>query len=141
MSTSHDQLPDKPRPQPAPENQPYWDGLRAHKLLVQRCTACHKLRHYPRPVCDSCYAMDYDWSQLSGRGTVHSWTISHHPFHPGFKRETPYITVTVDLAEGVRLQGVLEGGDGDPLAVGKAVVVDYIDVDADLSLPYFRFVA
>ena len=41
-------------PQPTPDTQPYWDGLNAHRLRLQRCADCGKVRHYPRPVCDAC---------------------------------------------------------------------------------------
>ena len=141
MTDNYDQLPEKPRPQPSPENEPYWDGLLEHRLLVQRCTNCDKLRHYPRPMCDACYSMDYTWQEIDGRGTVHSWAISHHPFHPSFKREVPYVTLTVDLDAGVRLQAPLVGSDATTLALGLRVIVDYADVDPTLSLPCFRLVA
>ena len=100
MNTTDDQLPPPPRPEPPPEHEPYWQGLREHRLMIQRCTACGTLRHYPRPVCPACYAMDYDWAEVAPRGTVHTWNVSHHPFHPGFKRAVPYATVTVDLEAG-----------------------------------------
>ena len=71
----------KPLPEPDRDTMPYWDALREGRLVIQQCAACGKLRHYPRPVCDSCYSMDATWRQLSGRGSIHSWTIAHHPFH------------------------------------------------------------
>ena len=140
MSDTFNQLPNKPRPQPAAENQAYWDGLREHRLLVQRCTACEKLRFYPRPMCDGCYSLEYDWQQIDGRGTVHSWTVSHHPFHPGFKRDLPYVTVTADLDAGLRLQAPLVGKDIAALALDFPVIVDYTDVDDVLTLPCLRLV-
>ncbi len=87
-------------PQPTPDTQPYWDGLNAHRLRLQRCADCGKVRHYPRPVCDACYSMRVEWIDASGRGRVHSWTTTHHAFHPGFKPDLPYTLVTVDLDEG-----------------------------------------
>ena len=72
-------------PQPTADTQPYWDGLNAHQLRLQRCADCGKVRHYPRPVCDACYSMRAEWIDASGRGRVHSWTTTHHAFHPGFK--------------------------------------------------------
>lgn len=92
----------KPVPRPSEDTQPYWDGLARGVLLAQRCTGCGKLRHYPRPVCDGCWSMEHDWAELSGLGRVHSWTVCHHPFHLGFKAQSPYTLVTVDLDEGVR---------------------------------------
>ncbi|MGE0483975.1 MAG: Zn-ribbon domain-containing OB-fold protein [Gammaproteobacteria bacterium] len=140
MTEQASQLPEPPRPEPPLEHRPYWDGLREHRLVLQRCARCGKLRHYPRPVCDACYSMDVEWSEVEPRGTVHSWTVTHHPFHPGFKRQVPYCTVTVDLAEGVRLQAPLRDATADALAPGLAVTIAYDDIDADLTLPCVRLV-
>lgn len=138
MSTSYDTLPDKPRPLTRPANEPYWQGLREHRLLVQRCSACGKLRHYPRPMCDACYSMDYAWHEIEGRGRVYSWAVTHHPFHPAFKREVPYVTVTAELGDGIRIQAPLVGDEAAALSIGLPVTVEYIDVDASLTLPALR---
>ena len=98
-------------PQPTADTQPYWDGLNAHRLRLQRCADCGKVRHYPRPVCDACYSMRVEWIDASGRGLVHSWTTTHHAFHPGFKPDLPYTLLTVDLDEGVRMNAQLRGLD------------------------------
>ena len=66
----------KPTPPPSPDTAPYWDGLRAGKLLLQRCTECRRYRHYPCPMCDGCYSMEYEWVPASGAGTVYSWTVT-----------------------------------------------------------------
>ena len=79
--------------------------------MLQSCGACGKVRHYPRPLCDACYSFDVRWIEAKGTGTVHSWTVTHHAFNPGFKAELPYVLVTVDLAEGVRMQAPLRGAD------------------------------
>ena len=99
----------KPVPEPTYESKPYWDGLKSGRLLLQKCGQCGKIRHYPRPVCDVCYSFEVRWIEASGLGTVHSWTITHHAFNPGFKLDLPYILVTVDLEEGVRMQVPLRG--------------------------------
>ena len=140
MSTSYDTLPEKPRPQIAPGNAPYWQGLREHRLLVQRCGGCGKLRHYPRPMCDVCYVMEYDWHEIDGSGTVYSWAVTHHPFHPAFKREVPYVTVTAELGDGIRIQAPLAATDASRLTPGAAVVVEFVDVDATLTVPALRLV-
>lgn len=140
MTSGFDRLPARPRPQASPESAPYWAALREHRLLVQRCTRCGKLRHYPRPLCDACYAFDYDWLEASRRGTVHTWTVSHHAFDPAFKSALPYTTVTVDLTEGVRLQAPLRDGDPARLRPGLAVMIAFDDIDAELTLPCVRLI-
>ena len=138
MSTTYDTLPEKPRPLATPANEPYWQGLREHLLLVQRCGGCGKLRHYPRPMCDACYAMDYDWHEIDGRGRVYSWAVTHHPFHPAFKRDVPYVTVTAELGDGIRIQAPLTDNDASQLAIGAPVKVGFIDIDSTLTLPALR---
>src|SRR4051812_42612629 len=54
--------------------------------------------------------MHADWVDASGTGTVHSWTITHYAFHPGLKGDLPYILLTVDLPEGVRMNARDRGG-------------------------------
>ena len=137
MNTTASELPPPPRPEPSIESAPYWAGLREHRLLVQQCSDCKALRHYPRPVCAECYSMNYDWTELSGRGRIHSWMTSHHPFHPGFKQQVPYVTVTVDMAEGVRMHAPLKVANQDDLAMGQSVMIGFADVDEELTLPCF----
>ena len=127
----------KPVPEPTPESKPYWDGLNAGRLLVQTCAGCGKVRHYPRPLCDACYSFEVRWIEATGRGTVHSWTVTHHAFNPGFKAELPYALVTVDLAEGVRVQAPLRGLEGKGIRIGMPVRVTFERVKEGLTLPAF----
>ena len=127
----------KPLPEPSPDTAPYWEGLNNSKLLLQTCATCNKVRHYPRPMCPYCHSMEHTWKPATGRGTVQSWTIAHHAFHPGFKAELPYILVTVDLAEGVRMQAQLRGSKADVLKIGLPVKVAYELAAKDLTLPVF----
>jgi uncharacterized OB-fold protein len=103
-------MPDKPQVHPSPLSQAYWNGAAEGRLVIQKCAACGKLRHYPRLLCDNCYSDAVEWQPASGRGKVHSWTVCHHAFHPGFAAELPYTLVTVDLEEGVRALGRWQGG-------------------------------
>jgi uncharacterized OB-fold protein len=82
--------------------------------------------------------MNVKWIEVSGRGTVHSWTITHYAFHPGFKGDLPYILVTVDLEEGVRMNAQMRGITQDDLRVGLPVKVGYDKVKDDLTLPVFE---
>jgi uncharacterized OB-fold protein len=128
---------DKPVPSPTPDTQPYWDGLNAHRLLLQRCADCGKPRHYPRPLCDACFSMNAAWAEASGNGTVHSWTVTHYAFHPGFRGELPYLLLTVDLAEGVRMNAQARGLDAATLKIGLPVRVAFETVQPGLTLPVF----
>jgi len=127
---------DKLLPEPTPDTQPFWDGLKAGKVMLQSCADCGKVRHYPRPVCPYCHSMQARWREASGRGQVHTWTIAHHPFHPGFKADLPYTLVTVDLEEGVRMQVQLRGAAPEGgLRIGLPVRIAFEPVTKDVTLP------
>jgi len=113
-----DQTIARPLPPPSALSKPYWEGAAAGRLLIQRCTNCGKLRHYPRLLCDSCHSTAVAWIQANGRGAIHSWTVAHHAYHPSFASELPYTLVTVDLEEGVRALGRWRG---ETPAIGQKV--------------------
>lgn len=127
----------KPVPEPTPESKPYWDALNEGRLVLQSCGACGKVRHYPRPLCDACYSFDVRWIDAKGTGTIHSWTVTHHAFNPGFKAELPYVLVTVDLPEGVRMQAPLRNADASRLKRGLPVRLTIELAREGLALPAF----
>ena len=129
-------LPARPLPEPTAESMPYWTGLREHRLRVQQCAACGKVRHYPRPLCDACYSNEVTWIEARGDGVVHSWTVAHHAFHPAFKADLPYILITVDLPEGVRLMAPFRGAEA-ALRLELPVRLIFEDLSPDLTLPAF----
>jgi uncharacterized OB-fold protein len=123
-------------PEPTPDSAEYWRGLNEHKLLLQKCADCGAIRHYPRPMCPSCHSMECSWVEASGQGAVHSWTITHHAFHPGVRDDLPYTLATVDLAEGVRMNAQLRGVAPEMLRIGLPVRVRFETVKEGLTLPY-----
>ena len=132
--------PAKPQPQPTEVSEAFWNGTREGRLRLQQCANCGKIRHYPRPICDRCYSLDVQWIDASGRGTVHSWTVAHHAYHPAFKSESPYVLLTVDLEEGVRQMGRLEGDQAASLRVGAPVALGWTPTTNGYALPNFRIV-
>ncbi|HLI73709.1 MAG TPA: bifunctional MaoC family dehydratase N-terminal/OB-fold nucleic acid binding domain-containing protein [Acidimicrobiales bacterium] len=127
-----------PRPRPAitHDNAFFFEGLKEGKLLVQRCTSCGLLRHPPRPACPRCRAFDWDTVEASGRGTVFSYVVVHHPQVPGF--DYPLPIAVVELEEGTRLVADLVGVEPDDVHVGMPVVVDMVAVDDELTLAMFK---
>jgi uncharacterized OB-fold protein len=107
-------------------------------VLVQRCTACGQRRHYPRPLCAACHAFDHEWLPLGGEGEVHSWTITHQSPLPGFADTRPFTVLTVDMAEGVRVLGLLRGAGAEVLRIGLPVQVSVEEVPGGRLMPVFR---
>ena len=129
--------PAKPVPHANELSQPYWDGLTIGVLSLQCCVACGKFRHYPRLICDQCYSLEVKQVAASGRGVIHSWTVAHHPFHPGFAEDLPYVLAVVDLDEGVRAMGRLHHVAADEIRLGLPVQFVPEKRDDGITLPTF----
>jgi uncharacterized protein len=128
---------ERPLPHPTRDSWPFWEAANDGRLTFQICAECRKVRHYPRPACDTCYSMRSGWVEASGRGRVHSWTVCHHAFLPAFKHATPYTLVTVDMLEGVRMNSVLRAAAGVVPKVGMPVDVAFERISDDFNLPVF----
>ncbi|MGY1812508.1 bifunctional MaoC family dehydratase N-terminal/OB-fold nucleic acid binding domain-containing protein [Blastococcus sp. SYSU D00820] len=126
----------RPRPAINRDNAFWFDAAREHRLLVQRCAGCGTLRHPPGPCCPDCGSFDWDTVEACGRGTVHSYVVNHHPRHPAF--DVPLVVAVVALAEGTRLITNLVGIAPEDVEIDLPVVLDWLDADAELSLPVFR---
>lgn len=68
---------------------PYWEAAREGRLVVQQCRACRQLWHPPLPRCPHCHHAGVDWRDVSGDGTVYSYTVVRHPTHFAFADKTP----------------------------------------------------
>jgi len=129
--------PRAPRPRPAitQDNAFWFEGARAHKLLIQHCTSCGTLRHPPLPACAVCGSLEWDAVESSGRGTVYSYVVVHYPQVPSF--EYPLPIGLIELEEGTRVVANLDGVELQDIAIGLPVRATFVDFDEELSLPVF----
>lgn len=128
----------KPLPSPTDLSRPFWDGARAHKLMLQRCRDCRVYRFTPQILCRECHSEDYDWEEVSGRGTVWSWSTIYRPQSPAFSEDVPYIEAIVELEEGPKMLTNVVGVSPDEIYIGQPVEVHFEDATDEISLPKFR---
>lgn len=102
----------------------FYRGLEAEKLLAQKCSECGRLRTLPSPACGTCRSLEWTEAQLSGEGTVFSFVTHHHPPLPGF--QVPHVVAVIELQEGERLVGAMDGTDPANVAVGNPVRVEFL---------------
>ena len=86
-------------------------------------------------MCPHCQSLEWDAIESSGRGTVYSFVIPHHPPLPWFPE--PYVVALIDLEEGTRLVSNVVGVAPDAVTIGMPVVVRFESFDADVVLPLF----
>jgi uncharacterized OB-fold protein len=128
----------RPVPEHDAASAPFWEAAARHELLAQRCSACRRFRHPPRPVCPACGTFEHSFEPVSGRATVWSWVVVHPPVLPAFAEKAPYTVVVVELPEGVRMIGNLLDVPDDQIHEGLEVVVDFDDVEPGVALPAWR---
>lgn len=125
-----------------PVDAEFWRGARNGKLLVQSCSQCRQRRFPPRPMCPYCQSEQCEWQELSGRGTIWSYTMPRSPLLPAFEKLMPYVVALVELEEerGLRMigplltaeEGEIQGVENAAIGVSvKAVFKPYSD---DVSL-------
>ena len=118
------------------DNQFWFEAAKEHRLVIQRCTSCRALRHPVGPQCPQCQSFDWDTVDASGRATLYSFTVAHHPKHPAF--DYPLVIAVVELEEGTRLITNLVGVSPEEAEIGMALELEWLDADPDLTLPVFR---
>ena len=101
-----------PNPQLNPEvSKPFWDGTKKHELWVQYDRRNNKFVFPPREVStgDLTPMDELEWTKVSGKGRVYSYTMVYQSVIPAFNEEVPYVNATIQLDEGVRMTGNVLG--------------------------------
>jgi uncharacterized OB-fold protein len=129
--------PERPLPHPDAMTAPYWTGARARKLLMPYCTDCGKPHFYPRSLCPHCGSARLEWKQVSGAGTLYSYTIVNRAPSPAFAPDVPYIVGIVELDEGPHLMSNVVGCAPDAAKIGMKLKVEFRDAGEDTVLPVF----
>ena len=126
-----------PLPQPTRDNIAFYEATRRGELRFQRCSACGRFRHYPRPICPECLSRDYTWELSTGRGRVYTWTIARGPTLPAFEDKLPYNVVDVLMDEGVHF--VSEVLDCPPEEIRADMRVEAVFVEASDEIVLVKF--
>ncbi|MGP5163118.1 Zn-ribbon domain-containing OB-fold protein [Arthrobacter rhombi] len=126
----------RPRPAINKDNEFFFASLHDGDLTIQQCGGCEELRHPPVPMCPQCHSLDWSPAVMSGRGTVFSYVVMHHPIVPPF--EAGYLVAVIELEEGPRVVMNLEGVEPEQVGIGMPVIVTAEKMDEDLVLPVAR---
>ena len=122
---------EKPIPVPTEEDRPYWEGARAHKLVLQQCRNCGLFSSQPRVVCPRCHSDEFEWNAVSGEGKLHSFTIVWQTTTRGFQDEIPYVVCNVEIAEEptcyVTANLLVDASEYESLNIDLPVVIDFED--------------
>jgi len=110
------------------------------RLVLQQCAGCGAVQHPPEDLCRQCQSVQLGSVEASGRGTIHSYTVVHHPLHPELRASLPYNVILVQLEDHphVRITGNLVGASAERLEIGRGVRVVFEEVFDEASGERYR---
>jgi len=119
------------------ETQPFWDALKNNALLLPRCNSCTSVVWYPRAHCPVCFSTKLQWEEMSGRGTIYSYSIVTKG-NGRWKDSGPYVVAYVELAEGPRILTNIVGVAPSDVYINMPVQAVFDSGDDDRVLLRYR---
>lgn len=123
-----------PAPVRFPGDEPFWEAMRAGKLLGKHCGACDRLHYYPRAHCPFCGNRETSWQRLSGRGTINSYSIVE-------RNPRPLAPAVIELEEGLRIHSLIIDADVRALKIGDPVALRTLPTADGTPAPAFTTLA
>lgn len=124
-----------PMPVKTPVSAPYWDALAEHRIRIQYSPSLREYVFYPRILAPGTLADDLEWREISGEGTLYTFTIARKPVSPHFANSVPQLLAVVAWDEGPHLSTEMVNVDASDLQIGmrvKPVFFDHPDDDVTL---------
>jgi len=124
----------------------YFEALKQNILKGLKCLDCGTITVPPKAVCDDCGSTNQEITQLSGDGTIKTFTVVRMA-PEGFK--APYVVVLAQLKEGPWLTGRLNCRDpesatmeliGKPVKLGHQVMQHMKHTAGEGVVPEFSLV-
>ncbi len=119
------------------DSRPYWEGIHAGELRIQRCDDCSHAVFYPRSLCPYCHSDRLSWFTASGKGSIYSYTVAQQAFG-AFAADVPYVIAIIELEEGARMMSRIVDSPRERITIGAPVSVTFATIEEGMILPYFR---
>ena len=135
MAAVHDELTHKPVPVKTPTSAPFWDALAEHRIRIQYSPSSDEYVFYPRILAPRTLADDLEWREISGMGTLYTYTIAERPVAPQFAADVPQLLAIVQWDEGPKLSTEMVNVDPADLRLGMRVKPVFVDLpEHDVTL-------
>jgi uncharacterized OB-fold protein len=118
---------DRPLPVPTPTTAPFWDALREHRIRIQYSPSSDSYVFYPRVRAPRTLADDLEWREITGLGTLYTYTVARRPVGPHFADAVPQLLAVVEWDEGPRFSTELVNVAPEDIRIGMRVRPVFID--------------
>lgn len=118
---------DRPVPVKTATTTPFWDALAEHRIVIQYSPSSGEYVFYPRVLASRTLADDLEWREISGMGTLYSYTVARRPVGPHFADAVPQLLAIVQWDEGPRFSTEMVDMAAHDLRVGMRVKPVFCD--------------
>ncbi|MDR2719304.1 MAG: Zn-ribbon domain-containing OB-fold protein [Nitrososphaerota archaeon] len=102
----------------------FYKSLSQNKLTAGKCLKCGKLHLPPRPLCNNCYNTQFEWTQISNKGKLLTYTIIHIA-PTQLQNMAPYAIGVLELADGLKIPGIIQDVPQEQIKIGMSLTVDF----------------
>ncbi len=128
----------KPKPIIDDDSRNYWESAKNNKLVIQYSKNSDEYFLYSKQLINNIDDSEIEWKEVSGKGTIYSYSIIHVPAEPSFKEDTPYVVASIQLKEGARIISNIVNSDLSKIAIGIKVKVVFVKQTEELTIPKFE---
>jgi len=123
-----------------PTIEEYLQNIQDGQFKAYKCVDCGMVIAPPSGSCYGCGSSNMEWTEVSGKGKLVSFTVIH--IAPDeFVEETPYYIAIVELAEGTRVSARLLGYDPlkpEEVKLGSDVKMEFETIESGKKYLAFR---
>jgi uncharacterized OB-fold protein len=112
----------------------FYKYLSQDKLMVGKCLKCNKIHLPPRPLCDNCYSTQFDWTQISNKGKLLTYTVIHIA-PTQFQNLAPYAIGILELDNGLKISGIIKDVPQEQIKIDMTLNVASDACDAPQNWP------
>jgi len=123
-----------------PTVEEYLQNIQDGHFKAYKCVDCGMVIAPPSGSCYGCGSSKMEWTEVSGKGKLVSFTVIH--IAPDeFAEEAPYYIAIVELAEETRVSARLLGYDPlkpEEVKIGTDVKMEYETIESGKKYLAFR---
>jgi uncharacterized OB-fold protein len=117
--------------------QPFWDATANRKLLLPRCSNCHRFRWPPGPFCPYCQSQQTDWMP-AGIARLYSFTLVADQGAKDAPEPRLRVPALIEFSEadGVRLVAAVVNTPIEKIRIGAELTLGWSQA-ANATVPVF----
>jgi len=117
----------------SPYDAPMWESIAQGQMKLQRCPESDMFRYPPGPACPETLSLNYEWTPVSGRAKIISWTVFHRTYLPAYP--APHLVVAIELEEGPIMISYMDHEVLDRIKLDASVNLTYVDHPDGYKIP------